>query len=410
MAARAHRRNPDGDAQAYVIRDAIARIKPWAPGSGKFFISDVYDQVVADDRDDGMTIDEFKALLNQLRRSGQVDLARADLVAAMPQRKVALSEMDAGGATFHFIVVPELQQNPSRLTAKRSSTFRDDGIYNVFDGETLIAKLFRSPDDREWYEESLPGQPQTHYTDRWRGSSQAEALARIEARIEIRRGRENPARGPMTENEIQHGMEQELMYAAWDAAGMDQSKRPRAVPTAFRKATRDLVKLYLGMNEEKSLDALYQRARREGWEDNNQRPGAAGKHNFGQWLVDVAIGTSVVWMAVPQMGCFKIPTFWFTFDGDELTWEGEEHQRRRNPSDDTWVQFQHNGFTYRTNLDASIVEGRDGKSWNRTGSLAIRAKALEAITGRPRGNPIEEMLREPWGDNTTIVIERATHG
>jgi len=42
------------------------------------------------------------------------------------------------------------------------------------------------------------------------------------------------------------------------------------------------------------------------------------------------------------------------------------------------LEFVVNGFTYRTNADASVVEGRDGKTWNRTGSLAIRSAAIEA--------------------------------
>lgn len=70
-----------------------------------------------------------------------------------------------------------------KLTVKRAKDFRDSGNYEVRD-ETgaLVASMFRDPENREWYEESLPGVPQTHYTDRWRGFTQAEALANIAKR------------------------------------------------------------------------------------------------------------------------------------------------------------------------------------------------------------------------------------
>lgn len=66
------------------------------------------------------------------------------------------------------------------------------------------------------------------------------------------------------------------------------------------------------------------------------------------------------------------------------------------------IQFQHNGFTYRTNSDASVVEGHDGSKWNRTHSLAVRDAALGAIelrsvgarlgTWRPEGGS----YKPPW--------------
>ncbi len=83
--------------------------------------------------------------------------------------------------------------NPAGLVAKRSATFRDDGLYDVFDESgKLVGQLFRDPHDREWYEENLPGQPQTHYIDRWRGSTQVEALERLARRIANRQARQNP--------------------------------------------------------------------------------------------------------------------------------------------------------------------------------------------------------------------------
>lgn len=44
-----------------------------------------------------------------------------------------------------------------------------------------------------------------------------------------------------------------------------------------------------------------------------------------------------------------------------------------------WIEFTHNGYTYRTTRDAKIVEGRDGLAWNRTYSGLVRDAALAAI-------------------------------
>ena len=71
----------------------------------------------------------------------------------------------------------------AKLTSKRAKDFRDSGNYEVRDESgALVALLFRDPESREWYEDSLPGAPQTHYTDRWRGFTQADALATIARR------------------------------------------------------------------------------------------------------------------------------------------------------------------------------------------------------------------------------------
>lgn len=71
-----------------------------------------------------------------------------------------------------------------KLTAKRTKDFRDSGNYEVRD-ETgaLVALIYRDPENHEWYEDSLPGRPQTHYIERWRGGTQAEALANITRRL-----------------------------------------------------------------------------------------------------------------------------------------------------------------------------------------------------------------------------------
>ena len=48
--------------------------------------------------------DELKERLFEAHRRGELELARADLVAAMDPALVAASEMFGGGARFHFIV------------------------------------------------------------------------------------------------------------------------------------------------------------------------------------------------------------------------------------------------------------------------------------------------------------------
>lgn len=63
------------------------------------------------------------------------------------------------------------------------------------------------------------------------------------------------------------------------------------------------------------------------------------------------------------------------------------------------IQFLHNGFTYRTNNDASVVEGHDGKKWNRTHSLGVRDAALQAIELRQIGERIGTRggtYKPPW--------------
>lgn len=90
------------DAITYAIKDSASRTKPWA-SSKKAFISDVFKQLEADARTDGMTLEDFKRELVRLHKAGKVKLARADLVAAMPAQKVAASETKANGAEFHFV-------------------------------------------------------------------------------------------------------------------------------------------------------------------------------------------------------------------------------------------------------------------------------------------------------------------
>lgn len=98
---------PDDDEErdraiAYAITDSASR----APKFGrKVMISDVYEQLVEDGRDDGMSLDEFKRELVRLHKADALTLTRADLVAALDSNKVAKSETDARGATFHFVTL-----------------------------------------------------------------------------------------------------------------------------------------------------------------------------------------------------------------------------------------------------------------------------------------------------------------
>ncbi len=78
-----------------------------------------------------------------------------------------------------------LHPNPGKLTAKRAKDFATSGNYEVRDESgTVVALLFRDPGNREWYEESMPGARQTHYTERWLGATQAEAIERLTSRTE----------------------------------------------------------------------------------------------------------------------------------------------------------------------------------------------------------------------------------
>jgi hypothetical protein len=73
-------------------------------GERKVFISEVWQQLRARPTWSSLTLDEFKARLLAAHRAGDVELARADLVAAMNPEIVAASETLANGASFHFVV------------------------------------------------------------------------------------------------------------------------------------------------------------------------------------------------------------------------------------------------------------------------------------------------------------------
>lgn len=128
-------RNPSSrdETIAEVVIDAANKTSPWAPGSAKRFISDVYETVCDLGRDDGVSLPEFKDILWRLHKGGRITLARADLVAAMPERKVAASQIARNGAEFHFIV-----------TAAKNAASPSDVEFSTF-----LAKTRRRAADRE---------------------------------------------------------------------------------------------------------------------------------------------------------------------------------------------------------------------------------------------------------------------
>ncbi len=111
--------------------------------------------------------------IDEVLTKGSREAHRTRLRAAPPQSH----------ATMAGLAAPVSSASAERLTAKRAKNFSDSHNYEVRDASgTLIALLFRDPESREWYEDQMPGQPQTHYTDRWRGFTQADAMATIARR------------------------------------------------------------------------------------------------------------------------------------------------------------------------------------------------------------------------------------
>lgn len=87
---------------AFLVANAAEKHR-WKSGP-KAFISDVYRQLKRDGSID-MSLDDFKAELVRMQRDGNVKLARADLVAAMPAKSVKASEINAGGTDYHFVAL-----------------------------------------------------------------------------------------------------------------------------------------------------------------------------------------------------------------------------------------------------------------------------------------------------------------
>lgn len=76
-------------------------------GERKVFISAVWDELRRAGRWSTLSLADFKRRLLDAQRAGSLELARADLVAAMDPHLVADSETLADGASFHFIVREE---------------------------------------------------------------------------------------------------------------------------------------------------------------------------------------------------------------------------------------------------------------------------------------------------------------
>jgi hypothetical protein len=79
---------------------------PGALFGRKAFIVAVWEAMPASSRGE---LPHFKERLLGARRLGQVSLARADLAAMMDTRLVARSETNDHGATFHFVVSPDIK-------------------------------------------------------------------------------------------------------------------------------------------------------------------------------------------------------------------------------------------------------------------------------------------------------------
>ncbi len=89
------------------VRHATRSAQHGVFGGRKVFISAVWDELRRTGRWSTLSIPDFKRRLLDAQRAGSLELARADLVAAMDPRLVADSETLADGASFHFIVREE---------------------------------------------------------------------------------------------------------------------------------------------------------------------------------------------------------------------------------------------------------------------------------------------------------------
>lgn len=70
-------------------------------GTRKVFLAVVH---AALGGENAINLEAFKRRMVSAHRAGLLVLARADLVAAMPQATVAASEVSDGGAEFHFVL------------------------------------------------------------------------------------------------------------------------------------------------------------------------------------------------------------------------------------------------------------------------------------------------------------------
>jgi len=89
---------------AAAVRRAVATIGPGANqryGTRKAFLAAVH---AALGGEGAIDLEAFKRRMVTAHRAGRLVLARADLVAAMPQAALAASEVSEGGAEFHFVL------------------------------------------------------------------------------------------------------------------------------------------------------------------------------------------------------------------------------------------------------------------------------------------------------------------
>lgn len=91
------------------VRSAARDARDGVFGDRKVFISSVWHALRATPPWSQLALDEFKARLVFAHRQRELELARADLVAAMDPVLVAASETRTDGATFHFIVREPVQ-------------------------------------------------------------------------------------------------------------------------------------------------------------------------------------------------------------------------------------------------------------------------------------------------------------
>jgi len=98
------RPSPPARSPLVAVRDAAKQIKgPGRFGDRKVFVFALWQRV---GRELGLSLDEFKQWLASQHRAGALQLARADLVAAMDPNLIASSATRDRGAEFHFVVDP----------------------------------------------------------------------------------------------------------------------------------------------------------------------------------------------------------------------------------------------------------------------------------------------------------------
>jgi hypothetical protein len=97
---------PDAPARPFaaLVRAVASAAHDGVFGDRKVFIAAVWNELRRSPAWSSLTLDDFKSRLVAAHRAGDLELARADLVAAMDPELVAASETTTDGASFHFIV------------------------------------------------------------------------------------------------------------------------------------------------------------------------------------------------------------------------------------------------------------------------------------------------------------------